>query len=680
MAACMAKLFTLALLIVAGDAMKLKKAGDTISLKYFSNKTQGNPVAEVVTLLKEMHAKSKADGEEEAKLWSTFRAYCEDQNRGKSKSISDFTTNIAMLNSRIEELTAAGKRITQELDELAKDLAENSVSQKEAEQIRKRAAEEFAHTEEDLETRIAVLEHAIEIIDTVADPTALLASVGLSIKRKEAFLQAPNDHESQSGAVYGMLHSVLDTAETDLAKAKMDEDRSLKAHAKLMETLKTKDASMTEADAEKKGELASTNEELSIKQGELETDTKTKDDDEAFLANLLADCKEKTRINAERVGLRKGENEAIQTAIEILDSDRASKTFKKVSFGFFQINSTSSKNDDAGVVMSQVLHLLRSTAHETHSSRLAEVAALSIPRNPFNRVLKAIVQMKTQIGEEEKSDLKQFDLCKKNRAEGTAEKEEKEEQINQLTSVMQTLVTTMKEPETGLVDTIAREESELEENSQEQKEETSIRRGENAEYQKNIKNLVVAQDMLSESVNVLKAYYEEMAAHSLNSFLQVQSQANREAPSTAGTAYGGQSAASKIIGMLENIQKDAASEESLAHKSEGAAQAAFEDSMRLLTEQAASLRKSIKENKVAVATAEQDHISREKERDATEKELDAVTAFLHEIKPNCDFMEANYENRKASRVKETEALEKADGLIKQSPAYMAAEKKVNSQR
>eukprot|EP00933_Yihiella_yeosuensis_P049589 TRINITY_DN4664_c5_g3_i1.p1 TRINITY_DN4664_c5_g3~~TRINITY_DN4664_c5_g3_i1.p1 ORF type:complete len:679 (-),score=223.47 TRINITY_DN4664_c5_g3_i1:265-2301(-) len=673
-----AMLCTLALLISACEGVK-------VSMGRSGSDSEGGPVAEVVTMLKEMLSKSKADREEEAKLFGEFKAYCDDQNRGKTKSIEDLGNSITMLNSRIEELTATGKKLNKELKELDEDLAANADAQKEATQIRDKTAAEFAENKDEAETMIKSLEDAKEALGTVQDPNTLLVQLGISMERvkNSAFLEVPEKSESQSGAVFGVLTSVLDNTKTDLEKATMDEDKSIEAHEKLMSTLTSKEKAMSESETSKKAELADTETELSTRQGELESDTKTKADDEAFLANLIADCKEKTRINNERVALRRGEEEAVQTALEVLDSDRAAKTFKKVgSTSFVQTSSMVNRNDNAAAVMSQVFHLLRSKAHQLHSTRLAEVAGLTIPKNPFNRVLKAIVEMKAQIKEEEKVDKKQFDLCKKNRKEGAAEKAEKEEQINGLNMAMQSLETTMSEPENGLKDTIKRETEELEQNQKDQKEETTTRREENHEYQVNIKNLVIAQQMLSESVNVLKAYYDEMAAHPLNALLQVSladEEEDDDAPEVKQGPYSGQGG-QKVIDMIEGIIKETADEENMAHKAEGSAQRAFEDSMQLLTDQEKSLRKSIEENKVALATAEQDLIAKEKERDATEEELEKVEAFLHEIKPTCDFIEANYETRKASRVTEGEALDKATDLIKKSPAYVAAEEKANSQR
>eukprot|EP00812_Abedinium_dasypus_P011731 NODE_5276_length_596_cov_269.720887.p1 GENE.NODE_5276_length_596_cov_269.720887~~NODE_5276_length_596_cov_269.720887.p1 ORF type:complete len:166 (-),score=56.51 NODE_5276_length_596_cov_269.720887:47-544(-) len=52
----------------------------------------------------------------------------------------------------------------------------------------------------------------------------------------------------------------------------------------------------------------------------------------------------------------------------------------------------------------------------------------------------------------------------------------------------------------------------------------------------------------------------------------------------------------------------------------------------------------------------------------------AIGKYLEEIKPGCDFIQANLELRNSNRAEETTALEKAIELIKGSPAYLKFER------
>jgi len=56
----------------------------------------------------------------------------------------------------------------------------------------------------------------------------------------------------------------------------------------------------------------------------------------------------------------------------------------------------------------------------------------------------------------------------------------------------------------------------------------------------------------------------------------------------------------------------------------------------------------------------------------TESEKLAIEQYLEKIKPGCDFITDNYEDREKSRGLETEALKKAVTLLKGTPAFTAA--------
>ena len=51
---------------------------------------------------------------------------------------------------------------------------------------------------------------------------------------------------------------------------------------------------------------------------------------------------------------------------------------------------------------------------------------------------------------------------------------------------------------------------------------------------------------------------------------------------------------------------------------------------------------------------------------------EAIENYLEKIKPGCDFITENFDLREENRATETTALEKAEGLIKDTPAYKDA--------
>merc|ERR1719453_2809097 len=115
--------------------------------------------------------------------------------------------------------------------------------------------------------------------------------------------------------------------------------------------------------------------------------------------------------------------------------------------------------------------------------------------------------------------------------------------------------------------------------------------------------------------------------------------------------------------MLEFIMDETAKEEKEAMKTENAAQHGFEDSMADLKKEESDLEKSIAELSKTLA---------EKKEELFNKEEKKLEEYLADIKPGCDFITENFEDREKNRETETKALEKAQGLIKDTPAYKTA--------
>merc|ERR1719284_856866 len=73
-----------------------------------------------------------------------------------------------------------------------------------------------------------------------------------------------------------------------------------------------------------------------------------------------------------------------------------------------------------------------------------------------------------------------------------------------------------------------------------------------------------------------------------------------------------------------------------------------------------------------LAQTEADLLAAKEDLKATTADKEAIEAYLLKIKPGCDFITENYKLRTENRVIEKEALEKAEKLIKGTPAYKSA--------
>jgi len=278
------------------------------------------------------------------------------------------------------------------------------------------------------------------------------------------------------------------------------------------------------------------------------------------------------------------------------------------------------------------------------------------------------------IEEEGKADAEKKAWCEKERTDNKAELKEKNAELLKLEGKMEDLDKTINDPKTGLKAQIAETETALLENSESQKTETADRLESNMAYQKDIKNLVDAEKLLTNAIAVLKAYYDKFD----KAFLQQQtgSQEDPAPPETWGD-YKGQSesagGASGPIAMLEFILKETKTEESKAHEAEEKAQADYEDSMEQLKTDEAKKEKSLSNLQKTLADKEEDLLEAEDDHKATTKDRDAVEAYLEKIKPGCDFIAENFDLREKNRATEKSALETAAKTLEGSPAYKQAE-------
>jgi len=255
-----------------------------------------------------------------------------------------------------------------------------------------------------------------------------------------------------------------------------------------------------------------------------------------------------------------------------------------------------------------------------------------------------------------------------NRTEYNTNVENAKSDIETLKGEITTLDDSINNEETGFIAMIKENEDMLKENHDSQVSETAARAEANKAYQTSIKNTVAAEGLLKKAIKVLKEYYSQFDKQFL------QQDPSEEAPTTWDDVESGvqKDAGADVIKMLEFIADETKKEETEAHSDEEKAQHAFEDSMAELKKGQAELMETIADLQVQLAAAEKTLGEKKAELEKTKVELKRLEDYLLKIKPGCDYIETNYEDRKTARAKEKAALEKATELIKGTPAYKAA--------
>jgi len=666
-----------------------------------------------VKILQDMLAKSKEEGDEEREIFGKFKCFCDQNEREKKESIEQLGKDINVLSSKIEELQGSTGAQSSEANQLRQDMMANENARAEAESIRNKEHESFLSEERDMEQAIGQMNEAIETLSEVgADQTLgesaedhkkMMAGMGfLSLnsrvkqalnavsvflnpqqtKNVQSFLQArapfTGSYTSQSGQIVGTLKSMRDTFKENLATARSTEKQQLESHEKLMTTLNNAYDKMSATYDRRQEGMGDNDDNLATKKDQLVEAKEQKANDEEYLEKLLAMCEDKTKEYNQRKMLRANEDAAVAEAIAILNSDESFAAFGKTdatstgateAAAFIQLRSRRVRIHSSTVSLSlQVKQALLAAK----SPRVAKVASLIQAENIFSVVLKEITKMLEVIEEEGKQDKENLDWCNDERTENNNKLDDANDQIDTLTGEIQQLTDDIEDPETGLKSQIKTTEEDLASCIDSQKTETKDRKEANLLYQQDIKNLVAAEKILKKAIKVLRKYYDDLEAKMEAGEVFLQRREDPDAPQTWDGYKGQSSKGGDAISMLEFILEETNKEETEAHSDEETSQHDYEDSMADLKEREADAEKTLVSLRESLAQKEEDLLMRKKELKKTEGEKEALENYLAKIKPGCDFITENFDEREDNRATETAALERAEGLIKDTPVYKKA--------
>jgi chromosome segregation ATPase len=670
-------------------------------------------ITKVVKILQGMLAKSKEDGDHEREIFAKFQCYCDDNTREKTDSIKSLTTQISVLEAKIEEVQGSSGTLSEEVAKLDEDIAENERARETAESVRDKEHEAYTAFKDDSENALDAMKDAIRTLAEVgADQTSLLAEdsrprsasflatnkvkTALSLAATflppqaqatmQSFVQAPftGSYSAQSGQVVGILKNMRDTFEENLASATSAEKAAVEKYDKLMQTLEKQHREMKSSYDKKQEELGENDASLADFRDQLTDAKNAKSDDEEFLAKLEAVCEKKSKQYAERKALRANEDAAVAEAIAILNSDEAFETFGKVDatstgatslLQLVSISQHQASNQLSAAARLRAGTSLQASAGSLHSMRLAKVAALLAAGNPFETVLAEIDKMLEVIVEEGKVDKENLDWCNDERTENHESLDDKIDQISTLQGAIDDLTDAIENPESGLKIMIEQTQESLKDNVEAQVKQTKNRKEENKAYQQNIRTLVKAEEILRKAIKVLNKYYESLEKHIAEQEGAGLLQEDPAPPETFGTFKGQSSKGGDAIQMLEFILDETVKEEREAHADEESAQHDYEDSMKDLKAKEEEGQKTIVELQTTLTSKEEELDQKNKDLKETEADKESIEAYLAKIKPGCDFITKHFDARERNRETETTALNNAKDLLKDTPAYKTAKAK-----
>jgi len=499
-------------------------------------------------------------------------------------------------------------------------------------------------------------------------------------KPQASFLQAKQpasqSYASQSDGIYGILTTMLDEFEADLASAQKS-DASGGVNFEELSKAKTEQIAVGKAKLDElEGANAANSKALSDAKENLQLTTEQRAADVEFLRNLKLTCNDLDAQWATRSKTRNDEIVAVAETISILTSDDNHEQLKAGGVAMLQpasllqVLETSAMRAlrvKASKVLRTAAHspvfegddLLsawrsRSQASVTSPRAQLSTLAVAVQLDGFAKVKatidKLLAELKDQQAEEVKFKAycgKELDENEKATFDKNELKEDLETQIKQLTALQE-----------KLAEDIAAANEQIAATQLEVKKASQTREDENAAFQTVVSDQRATQTILDKALQRLKDFYATRLSG--RALLQVSA---KQTPPVQFNSYKNNAGSSPVMGLIEQIIEDSKALEKEAISGERQAQADYEtmvvDSNTLVSD----LTDAVNSKTKASAQANMDQSEAQSNLDMANSELESLAAYEGDLHSQCDFVLKNFTIRQAARLQEMEAITQAKAIL-----------------
>lgn len=132
-----------------------------------SGKNGESPIKRVVNLIQKMKAELEAEATNEAAMYDKMVCWCETNEKEKTKAIADADAAMIDLQSEIESRSAKVGELAATIENMKKQIAEDTAALKQALAIREKEAAASRGTEKELVQAIANLKNAVAVLKKV---------------------------------------------------------------------------------------------------------------------------------------------------------------------------------------------------------------------------------------------------------------------------------------------------------------------------------------------------------------------------------------------------------------------------------------------------------------------------------------------------------------------------------
>jgi len=458
--------------------------------------------------------------------------------------------------------------------------------------------------------------------------------------------QAPAiGYNNQSGAIFGVLNTMLDDFKQDLSGVKTKVSQEEKSYAEMKKSLKNQGNAQRTAAEENKAAAARSAFLRVEGKAQLEKLRASVTADQNMVTELQQHCQGSDRNIEIRRKARAEETQAVSEAITILTDD---ENRKAIGTGFLQLSSDSDSKSWGDI---QYTILATKGQQEKFLKKVALVAASSQTEGHFDELIARFKKIIEDLTAEMKDDVAKKDQCSTSIKDTEVALREAERAQSQAEGAVESLTKEIAE----IDDATALAQKEVGEMEKSILQAGQDRQQENSDFQKTVTEQREMQKVIQMALNKLKAYY---------GFLQTSaSQPIAPPPGDLSGEYKPAGGATGVVGMIETILTDSKDVEKDAISEEAEAQANYE---KFTADTRASIDiklSEIADNEVMRANKLSEKGSAETDASDATADIQAKTEAIAALHGECDFLLKYFTQRSEAMTTEKEALAKAIAVL-----------------
>jgi len=663
-----------------GKAQSAKGHFNSMSGSFGSEYVSERPVSKVVDLLKEIQVQLGAEQEEDQETYDKFACWCETNDKGKSKAIADGEQKIKNLNAEIESLTAKSGQLTTDVSNLEETIAKGQKALGEATAVRTKELAEFNQSDKDAIVAIKGLHGAVETLGKHNAGAAMtqeammqvqqvlsqhmghrqLAHLGLAAKQRHvvaAFLQQPagySSYNSNSGEIFGVLASMKESFETNMANARTEEKQGAAEFAQLKKAKTEELAAATKQSDSKQNELAHADESNANAKIDLKDTTAQLEADRNFLADLKSRCATMDSEWAARQKMRQDETTAVSEAVKMLTEDDARDLMSKTT-GASLLQASMRKSTKGRDAAYRVIRDAALKSEGSEKPKLMMLAA-SMKSDVFDKMKDNVDKMIAKLTQDGKDEIKHRDYCIEELHQIGLQTDDTYHTKSNLDTKHADLESEIKR----LTDEMEAAKASNADMQIQMKKAGETRKEESHTFTSIIAEQRATVEILTKAVAHLQAFYNRKAA-----LLQVSAGKGGQAPPSAFQPYV-KAGGGGVVAMISAIIQDSQHCIKMSYAENQQSQLAYEEFMRDLNKDVHAARKQITDQTQEKAEADGDMARTKEDLLQNLKDLEAADSKSQATHIQCDFVLKNFELRQKNLSNEIDSLYEAKAMMSQA--------------